>query len=199
MRQIHCHTPDSSSCHRSWSKHQLQALHTSFSPELMHPLHLELLRWHFPNRYLPPNSSFLEVAFVLFKQSHRPCLQLLMDSKKQELCCILLTWEREDAFAAPSRKAQNSSTSWPSALLLALKVANSPGLQHNKLVCPAQPALEMTGEDEAILPAPPSPSFLLPYGLHKTLQHSQNMPHRATSPFSSLLMSAQRYLQNSKA
>lgn len=166
--KIHCHTPDSSGCHHSWFKHQFQALHTSFFPELMHPLHPELLRWHFPNRYFPLKSRFLEEAFVLFKQSQRLCLRLLMD-KKHKLSWFLFIWEREDAFAVPSKKGtpgpkhQHLMAICPAPGQTA---ANSPGLQQDTLICWARSASEMqTGEDEAILPAPPPPSFLPSFGL----------------------------------
>lgn len=132
----------------------------------MHPLHLELRRWHFPNRYFPLNSSFLEEAFVLFKQSHRLCLQLLMDKKHEtrntsSAASCSFGKEKMPLLSPPGKghQPQTTSTSWPFASLLAQKVANSPGLQQDNLVCLAQSGLEMTGEDEAILPTPPPPSF----------------------------------------
>lgn len=181
--RIHCHTPGSSGCHHGWSKHQFQALHTSFSSELMYPLHFELLRWHFPSRYLPLTSNFLEEAFVLFKQCHRLCLQLLTNMR-----------EREDAFAVPSREG----TPAPNHDHL-MAICPTPGPECGQLSWPSagQPGVSgtiCTGDDWGRWSHPPSSSTSIfpSCGLHKALQHSHNMLHRATSPCSSSFM---RYLQ----
>lgn len=83
----------------------------------MHPLHLELLRWDFPNRSFTLKSNLLEEALVLLKQSHSLCLQLLMD-KKTELCCFPSIWETEKLplLSPPGKGHQphTTSTPWPS-------------------------------------------------------------------------------------
>ena len=80
----------------------------------MHPSHLELLRWDFPNRSFTLKSNLLEEALALLRPSHGLRLQLLMDEKPM-LCRFPFTWMRKKTplLAPPGKGHQPETTGTP--------------------------------------------------------------------------------------